>query len=108
VRLLFHYTDKSGANAIRSQLVWRFLAQKPPPEDHPVGAYFTDYDQGTPKLANKLRIPRAKLAWVFAFEDAGDLRPLEGDRGQHIFYSPADYDVVQERQAAGFPQETGL
>lgn len=106
--LIFHFTNTAGRNAIGSQVTWRFLAQQPPPDDHPIGAYFTDYDEATPKLANKLRISREKLEWIFGFTDAGDLKRLDGDRGRHIFYSPTDYDVVQVRQAAGYPKETGL
>jgi hypothetical protein len=30
--------------------------------------------------------------------DANDLMPLDGDRGEFIFYSPADYIVAQDRQ----------
>ncbi len=95
--LQFHYTDSEGHNGIGSAPVWRFRASRPP-GDHPVGAYFTDYDESTPLLAHKLRIPKKKLAFVFAFRDAGDLLPLPGGRGLHIFYSPVEYTVREERQ----------
>lgn len=95
--LRFHYTDKVGFNSIRAAATWRFRASKPPGE-HPVGAYFTDYDESTPLLAQKLRIPRSKLSYVFGFRDVGDLVALPGARGQHIFYSPVDYTVEEARQ----------
>lgn len=95
---LFHYTDKIGWNAIRSQVAWVFKAGQPPPQENPFGAYFTDYDEGEPKLANKLRLPREKVAYLFAFCDNGDLLPYPGDRGKRIFYSPTDYSVAPERQ----------
>lgn len=102
---LYHYTNSAGYNAIRSQPVWHFLARKPP-GDHPVGAYFTTLPPGTKNLAKKLRIPRSKLAYVFIFADLGDLHALDGDRGEWIFYSPADYDVAEDRQIDAGP--TGL
>ncbi|MGA2065341.1 MAG: hypothetical protein ABSG86_10240 [Thermoguttaceae bacterium] len=95
-----HYTDKPGYNSIRSQVDWRFEARQPPSPDHPVGAYFTDLPSDTPNLALKLRISAAKAAYCFPFRDIGDLRPIRGHRGKHIFYSPEDYVVVQARQGA--------
>lgn len=94
---MFHYTDRDGYNAIVSQPTWRFKAAQPP-GDHPFGAYFTDLPPTTPNLAKRLGVPRRKLAYDFEFVDAGDLTPLPGKRGDHIFYSPGDYDVVRERQ----------
>src|SRR5262249_53076097 len=94
---LFHYTDKAGYDAIRSQPVWRFIAGQPP-GIHPSGAYFTTLGRNTKNLAQRLGIPRAKLAYFFEFTDVGDLTPLPGGRGQYIFYSPGDYDVAQARQ----------
>lgn len=95
--LMFHFTNKIGFNAIHSQTNWLFKASKPPCEN-PTGAYFTTYPEGTPGLATKLRIPREKLSYVFSFGDVGDLLPIRGDRGRHIYYSPLDYKVVPERQ----------
>jgi hypothetical protein len=92
-----HYTDAAGYNAIASQPDWLFLAQEPP-GDHPRGAYFTTLEPGTPNLANKLRIPRSKLAFILSFLDKEDLIPLRGGRGAYIFYSPTDYTVARERQ----------
>ncbi len=54
--------------------------------------------RGSPKLSKRLRIPRAKLKYVFVFKDAGDLVPLAGSRGTFIFYAPQDYDVERVRQ----------
>jgi hypothetical protein len=93
----YHYTDQTGYNAIRSQATWRFIAQQPP-GNHPFGAYFTPLPQTTRNLAQKLRIPRDKLKYVFEFTDAGDLTPLPGGRGQYIVYSPTDYEVDKSRQ----------
>jgi len=92
-----HFTDKKGYNAIRSQLVWRFIASQPP-SNHPFGAYFTTLARGAPNLACRLRVPKNKTKYVFEFVDGGDLLPLPGHRGRNIFYSPADYEVGQERQ----------
>jgi hypothetical protein len=102
-----HFTDLSGWNAIRSQREWLFKAEQPP-GDHPFGAYFTTLESGEPNLANKLRIPREKLAYVFSFRDRApsDLSPLNGGRGKFIFFSPQDYAVEEVRQLAN--RGTGL
>jgi hypothetical protein len=92
-----HFTDQTGYNAIRSQTIWRFLANQPP-GNHPFGAYFTTLAPGTPNLAARLRIPNAKLQFVFEFLDVGDLTPLPGGRGRYVFYCPTDYTVDQPRQ----------
>src|SRR5271157_3391916 len=101
--MMHHYTNRKGHNAIRATQPWRFKAQKPPGR-HPVGAYFTNYPRGTPKLAKRLRIPRAKLTYVFVFVDAGDLTPLVGRRGRRVFYSPQDDEVVASRQVFEGPR----
>jgi hypothetical protein len=94
----FHYTDQVGYNAVSAQPVWHFAASQPPGQ-HPFGAYFTTLGRTTKNLAQRLRIPKAKIAWFFEFQDVGDLTPLPGGRGHFIFYSPTDYDVVAGRQA---------
>lgn len=94
---MLHYTNKGGFNAIHAQQTWRFKASKPPCEN-PTGAYFTTLDERTPLLAVKLRIPKEKLAFMLSFVDANDLRPIRGDRGRYIFFSPNDYEVGPERQ----------
>ena len=94
---LFHYTDKSGYDAIRSQSVWKFKAGQPP-GDHLFGAYFTTLGRGTRNLAQRLGIPKAKIEYCFEFEDVGDLMPLPGGRGAYILYSPDDYEVEKPRQ----------
>jgi hypothetical protein len=94
---LFHYTDQVAYNAIKSQVVWHFVAAKPPGK-HPFGAYFTTLPRNTKTLAQRLRIPKSKIEYFFEFTDVGDLTPLSGGRGQFIFYSPTDYDVDQGRQ----------
>jgi hypothetical protein len=92
-----HYTDNAGSNAIGSQIVWCFEASQPPGE-HPFGAYFTDLGPETPNLAKRLRIPRSKLEFMFCFEGREGLKNLPGGRGEHIFYSPEDYLVDEDRQ----------
>jgi hypothetical protein len=101
-----HFTDKAGYDSIRSQRDWCFLAGTPP-GDHPRGAYFTTLGPTEKKLAVRLRIPREKLAYYFAFVGAQGLRPLPGGRGAYIYYSPDDYVVEQERQTShGSREET--
>jgi hypothetical protein len=105
---MFHYTNKEGYNGIRRgaqrsdgavgmEPAWRFHAQQPP-TDHPVGAYFTILPEDTPLLAIKLRIPRQKLHYLFEFAENEGLRPLQGDRGNYIYYSTDDYIVPRNRQ----------
>lgn len=94
---LFHYTEQNAYNAIRSQAVWHFLASQPP-GNHPFGAYFTSHGRTTKNLAQRLRIPKSKLACFFEFSDAGDLIPLPGGRGRYVLYSSVDYDVNPARQ----------
>jgi hypothetical protein len=50
---MFHYTNASGYNGIRSTPEWLFRAAQPPgdPEAHPFGAYFTDLPENEPMLA---------------------------------------------------------
>jgi hypothetical protein len=103
-RAMFHYTNRVGFNAIRAQVVWLFRAATPPGE-HPFGAYFTDLDERTPNLANRLRIPKEKTEHLFDFTDAGDLEPIRGSRGRHIFYSPGNYPVAPDRQRR--PERSG-
>lgn len=100
-----HFTNKNGFNGIRAAKEWHFVASKPPCE-HPRAVYFTSLDEATPRLAQRLRIPRDKLKYVFAFQDRGDLVPLDGGRGQYVFYSTADYFVEEELQVR--QGETGL
>jgi hypothetical protein len=61
---MFHYTDDSGYKAIASHGNWLFKASQPP-GPHPKGAYFTNLIPRTPNLAQKLRVPKAKLAFIF-------------------------------------------
>lgn len=95
-----HFTNQTGFNAIRSQKRWLFKASQPPATHNPRGAYFTTYGPDEPRLADRLRIPREKLRYLFSFMNPGDLLPLPGGRGRlrTIFYSPDDYSVEQERQ----------
>jgi len=92
-----HFTNKVGYDAIGSQASWCFKAFKPP-AGHPTGAYFTTLAFDTPNVSVRLRIPREKLAFVFQFQDQGDLEPLSGGRGAYVFYSRSDYVVTQDRQ----------
>jgi hypothetical protein len=97
--LVFHYTDEVGYKAISSQVEWYFKASSPPGR-HPRGAFFTVVSPDSPKLAKSLRIPRRKLEYLFCFADAGDLRPIDGDRGirGYSLYHPDDYVVARKRQ----------
>lgn len=97
MRLVFHYTDKDGYNAIVSQPIWLFVAGQPP-GDRSFGAYFTNLPPDTKNLANRLRLPRRKVKWHFEFVDVDDLIALPGSRGHYVHYSPADYLVEQQRQ----------
>jgi len=94
---LYHYTDQQGYNSIRAQPVWVFKVSQPP-GDHPLGAYFTTLDPKTPRLAQRLGLPREKLKYVFCFRGSEGLRRLRGGRGQFILYSPQDYTVPPSRQ----------
>lgn len=94
---MFHYTDKAGYNAIKSQVDWKFLASQPPGE-HPRGAYFTTLTPEKKKLAERLRIPKEKCLWFLSFDGDAGLKALEGGRGDYILYSPTDYVVPQGRQ----------
>jgi hypothetical protein len=100
---VFHYTNKDGWNAIRSQRTWRFLASQPEARDRPVGAYFTDIEPSSVNLRTlhkKIRVPKAKRQYVFWFVGTDGLRQLNEGRGRdrRIFFSPVDYEVVPERQ----------
>ena len=98
-KLMYHYTNKDGYNSIRAGVDWLFKAFSPPPRDdeHPSAAYFTTLGPDSPNL-ERLRIPREKREYLFAFEDADDLTPLRGGRGSYIFYSRGDYLVIRDRQ----------
>lgn len=105
---LFHYTDKKGWDGIRASPDWLFRAAQPPmAEHHPKGANFTNLPENTRNLAKRLGFNKRKTAYVFSFADAGDLVPLDNDRGRCIFYSKSDYRVARSRQAEGYPRETG-
>jgi len=101
---LFHYTDDDGFKAIRAHPTWVFKAAQPP-GDHPRGAYFTTLRPDAANLAKRLRIPKAKIAFVFYFSNGSDLKPLEGGRGAFIFYSPDDYAVERNRQIDHGPSQ---
>jgi hypothetical protein len=92
-----HFTNREGFNGIRAAPTWHFRASQPPGE-RPFGAYFTTLAPGARRLAKRLGIPKTKLEFLFSFSGGEDLIPLRGDRGNWIFYSRADYDVVEERQ----------
>jgi len=100
---VFHYTDKDGWNAIRSQLNWRFKAAQPRDPQRPRGAYFTDLEPSQANLRTlheRLRVPKSKQQFVFWFVGTDDLSQWKDGRGrdQHIYFSPHDYDVAAARQ----------
>lgn len=101
---MLHYTDDAGYKAISTQAVWTFKVFKPP-GIHPPGAYFTTLPPKTSNLAVRLRIPKLKLAFVFDFNGEQGLKPLNGGRGEYIFWSPTDYTVEEDRQVYNGPTE---
>jgi hypothetical protein len=94
---MLHYTNKVSWNSIRSQVNWTFKTHKPPGV-HPAAAYFTTLPPDARNLASRLGIPATKVEYVFCFRDAGDLKPIPGDRGKFILFSDTDYIVFEERQ----------
>jgi hypothetical protein len=100
---IFHYTDKSGWNGIRSQRTWQFKAMQPIDPDRPFGAYFTDIpptEENLRTLHKRIRVPKIKQQYLFWFTGSDGLQQHNGGSGRdkRIFYSSADYDVVEERQ----------
>jgi hypothetical protein len=100
---IFHYTDKDGWNAIRSQPTWRFKANQPKDPDRPKGAYFTDIEPTEANLRTlykRLRVPKAKQEYLFWFVGTEGLTQLNDGRGRdkRIFFSPVDYEVAEGRQ----------
>jgi hypothetical protein len=76
---VFHYTDKAGWNAIRSQRTWRFVAAQPNGRNRPFGAYFTDIAptaESLRTLHKRLRVPKVKQEFVFAFEGSKASRSI--------------------------------
>jgi hypothetical protein len=96
---LFHYTNRAGYNAIRSQPTWLFKAFEPP-GGHPKGAYFTTLPPGTVNLGKRIFVRgcRDKLEFAFHFSGSDGLQRIAGGRGEVIFCSPDDYPVEPSRQ----------
>jgi len=94
---MYHYTEKAGYNVIHPAPIWLFKASKPPCTN-PVGAYFTTKQPSEGQNLKKLRIPKEKREFCFEFEDVGDLKTLDGDRGEYVFYSANHYPVAKARQ----------
>ncbi|HQU44155.1 MAG TPA: hypothetical protein PK867_15150, partial [Pirellulales bacterium] len=69
------------------------------------GAYFTNLPPGTKNLAKRLfvRGGAEKVRFVFSFCGAASLTPLDGGRGEFIFYSSEDYHVERSRQGPHGP-----
>lgn len=81
----FHYTDKDGWNAIRSQTNWRSKASQPKDPDRPKGAYFTDIAPTKTNLRTlykRLRVPKAKQEYVFWFVGFDGLTQLNHGHGR--------------------------
>jgi hypothetical protein len=107
---MFHCTDKTGRNAIRSQVAWVFKADQPKDPGRPKGAYFTDIAPSPANLRvlfKKLRVPREKQEYLFEFAGTDGLSQLnEGTgRDRRIFFSPVDYSVMRDRQLYEGPTE---
>lgn len=83
---------------------WIFKASKPPGA-HPKGAHFTTLPPGTRNLAKRLFVRGGadKTAFVFSFSGGADLQPLDGGRGEFIFYSQNDYAVDKGQQGPHGP-----
>ena len=100
---IFHYTDKDGWNAIRSQPVWTFKVSQPKDPDRPAGAYFTDIEATATSLRTlykRIRVPRAKQENVFWFVGTEGLKQLNNGLGREkrIYLCPVDYLVSEQRQ----------
>lgn len=100
---MFHYTDKDGWNAVRSQVDWLFKINRPKDPDRPEGAYFTDLEPSPANLRvlhKKIRVPKKKQEYVFQFEGTAGLVQLNGGTGRdrRIFFSPVPYIVQESRQ----------
>lgn len=93
-----HFSDKQGYNSIHSQADWLFRAARPRARHRKVGAYFTTLDPGTKNLAMRIRVSRDKIEYLFQFSGQDGLKPIPGDRGAYILYTPSDYTVVKRRQ----------
>lgn len=103
---IFHYTDKNGWNAIRSQKTWRFTASQPKDPDRPFGVYFTDIEPSEENLRTlhkRLRIPKIKQDYVFWFTGIDGLTQLFGGRARdkRIYFSAVHYEVAEPRQKHG-------
>lgn len=101
---VFHYTNKGGWDAIRSQKVWPFRAFQPNHDERPYGAYFTDLPptaENLRTLYQRLRVPNEKKDYVFWFSERHGLMQIRNGRGRdkHIFYSPSTY-ICCGREAA--------
>lgn len=106
----FHYTDTQGWNGIRSQKEWVFKVSQPKSVERPAGAYFTDIDpteENLRTLYKRIRVPKTKQEFVFWFVERDGLIQLFKGRGRdkRIFFSPVDYEVVEERQRHGHKTE---
>lgn len=100
---MFHYTDKDGWNAIRSQIDWKFKVSQPKDPNRPQGAYFTDIEPSPTNLRvlyKRIRVPKDKQDYVFWFQGTEGLTQLnEGTgRDRYIYFSEIDYVVVRDRQ----------
>lgn len=106
VQNVFHYTDKDGWNAIRSQKSWVFRASQPKSTNRPFGAYFTDIEPSEVNLRTlhkRLRVPKVKQEYVFWFVGTDGLAHHDDGRGRDkkIYFSPKDYAVEESRQKYG-------
>jgi hypothetical protein len=94
--LVYHYTDQSGWNAIRSQVDWTFKASQPP-GDRPFGVYFTTLRIDTPLFSKRTRIPVLKQAYVFSFVGREGLDERDEGKRPFVLISTKDYVVARPR-----------
>jgi hypothetical protein len=57
------------------------------------------------RFSARTRIPKAKQAFVFDFDGDDGLEPVDGGKGDYIFWSPIDYVVLKPRQRYHGPSE---
>ena len=92
---VMHYTDDGGFKSVGSQTDWNFKASQPP-GDNKFGAYFTTLTPDSYRFSARVKIPKDKQRFVFAFSGQPGLQPKEGGKGAYILWTTNDYLVTEE------------